>query len=225
MPDAIWIIMYDLKRDREMEYLEWFDEVHIPEKLARPGYTWASHYQVLRGDDETASGDRDMGYIAMFGGEASSVFYNPSPAQLAPSQPKETRDMMSCRSNSQALILSGEWAADGQGVVGESKSAIDADMISVVLCDVAGNDMDFGAWLVQDHLKSIAGNSDIISVRKLLASTGTAKHAIFHEHSNPAPTMAFAEAESSEWSARVGGYVTYPFGPPRTAKRLWLAME
>ena len=87
MSDAIWIIMYDLKHDRETEYLEWFDEVHIPEKLARPGYTWASHYQVLPDGGETVSGGRDRGYIAMFGGEATSVFYNPSPAQLAPAQP------------------------------------------------------------------------------------------------------------------------------------------
>ncbi len=221
MPNAIWIIMYDLKRAREDEYLEWFDEVHIPEKLARPGYAWASHYQVMSGDDEATSGERDMSYIAMFGGESTSVFYNPSPAQLAPTQPKETRDMMACRSNSQALILSEEWAVDGQGVNGETKPPIHADMISLALCDVAGNDMDFGAWLVQDHLKSVAENSECTSVRKLLASTGNAKHAIFHEHSNPVQTMAFAEADSSEWSARIGGYVTYPLGAPRTAKRFW----
>jgi hypothetical protein len=217
--------MYDLIRDREDEHLEWFHEVHMPEKLARPGYTWASHYQVLCGENETISGDPDRGYIAMFGGEASSVFYNPSPAQLAPTQQKETRDMMGCRSNAQSLILSGEWAADGQGVIGNPTSAIDADMISLALCDVAGNDMDFGAWLVQDHLRSIAGDSECSSVRKFLASTGNVKHAIFHEHSNPVQTMAFTKANSSEWSARVDGYVTYPLGAPRTAKRFWPAIK
>ncbi len=225
MQNAIWIIMHDLKRAREAEYLEWFHEVHIPEKLARPGYTWSSHYQVLRGGDETSSGDGDMGCIAMFGGRDASVFYNPSPAQLAPTQPAETRDMMGCRTNSRSLILSGEWAADGHGVVGETKSAIDADMISVALCDAAGNDEDFGAWLVQEHLKSIAQDSDCIRVRKFLASTGGAKHAIFHERSNPAPPMAFAETESSEWSARVEGYVTFPLGVPQTARRLWPALS
>jgi len=213
MPTAIWIIMHGLQPAREAEYLEWFHDVHIPEKLAREGYTWASHYQVLS--------DGDSGYIAMFGGRDASVFYNPSPAQLAPAQPAETRDMMGCRTNSRSLILSAEWAAAGDGVVGETKSAIDADVICVALGDAAGNDMDFGAWLVQDHLKLIARDSGCIGVRKFLASTGGAKHAIFHERSGPAPSMAFAEPESSEWSARVAEYVTFPLGGPQTARRLW----
>ena len=74
MPTAIWIIMHGLQPAREAEYLEWFHDVHIPDKLAREGYIWASHYQVLS--------DGDSGYIAMFGGRDASVFYNPSPAQL-----------------------------------------------------------------------------------------------------------------------------------------------
>ena len=221
MAASVWLLNYDIAAADRDHYLSWFHDEHIPEKLARPGYTWASHYQVLPDGDETVSGGRDMGYIAMFGGVSTNVFYNPSPAQLAPAQPMETRDMMACRSNSQALILTAEWAADGQGVIGETRSDIDADMISVALCDVAGNDMDFGAWLVQDHLKSVAEEGNCSSVRKLLASSGVVKHAIFHEHSSAVGSMTFAEAESSEWSARVGEYVTYPLDTPRTAKRLW----
>ncbi|MBE9553466.1 MAG: hypothetical protein IMF05_08385 [Proteobacteria bacterium] len=224
MTNAVWIIMYELQRARAAEYLEWFHDVHIPEKLARPGYDWASHYQVLRDGDEASSDDGDLACIALFGGRATSVFYNPSPAQLKPTQSAETRDMMTCRKNSRSLILSGEWAVDGHGVANESKPAIDAEMIAVALCDVAGNDEDFGAWLVQGHLESIARDQGCTGVRKFLASTGGAKHAIFHERSNPAAApLVFADTEVDEWTARVKEYVSHPLGAPKTARRLWSA--
>lgn len=221
MPSAIWIISYDLKKARKDEYLQWFHNVHIPEKLARPGYTWATHYQVLR-DVEMSSDEPHMGCIALFGGQSTSVFYNPSPAQIKPTQSAETRDMMTCRMNSRSLILTGEWASKGQGIDADIKSAINANIISVTLCNAAENDEDFGAWLVQDHLKSALQVPGCNRVRKFLASTGGAKHAIFHERANlSTQSMAFAGAESGEWGARVEAYVSYPLGQPKTAIRLW----
>ena len=215
MTSAIWLIMHDLPQARADEYLEWFHEVHIPEKLARPGYDWASHYQVVR------EGGGDMGCIALFGGAATSVFYNPSPAQLKPTQPAETRDMMTCRKNSRSLILSGEWAVDGGGVANENKPAIDAEMIALALCDTAGSDEDFGAWLAQVHLPAAARDQGCIGVRKYLASTGGAKHAIFHERTDIAPPpLAFADPENDAWTARVEDYVSHPLGAPETARLL-----
>ena len=38
MSQAIWILQYDLTSGLEYEYLNWFHNIHIPEKLARPGY-------------------------------------------------------------------------------------------------------------------------------------------------------------------------------------------
>ena len=39
MDRAVWAIIYDLPEEGRDEYMEWFHGVHIPEKLARPGYT------------------------------------------------------------------------------------------------------------------------------------------------------------------------------------------
>jgi hypothetical protein len=162
-----------------------------------------------------------MACIALFGGRNTSVFYNPSPAQLKPTQSAETRDMMSCRKNSRSLILSGEWAVDGHGAANESKPAIDAEAVAVAFCDVAGNDEDFGAWLAQVNLESIARDHGCTGVRKFLASTGGARHAIIHERTgHAAPPLAFTEEETNEWTARVGEYVNHPLGAPQTARLL-----
>lgn len=207
MSSAIWLISYHLKREREDQYLEWFRDVHVPEKLARPGYTWASHYRTA--SPETA--DNSALYLALFGGETSAVFYNPSPAQIAPKQPPETRTMMACRLESRAMILSSEWATTDRHEIGGDCSPVDAESINLTLCDVSGNDMDFSAWLVQEHLPSLAG----CSVRKFLASSGDARHAIIHARkADTTPPLAFADAAAGEWSARVAGYLNYPLDRP-----------
>ena len=38
MSNAIWTLIYDIAEENRDEYLAWFHEVHILEKLARDGY-------------------------------------------------------------------------------------------------------------------------------------------------------------------------------------------
>ena len=45
MDRGIWAIWYDIPAEHRSEYLDWFHQVHIPDKLARPGYLWAAHYR------------------------------------------------------------------------------------------------------------------------------------------------------------------------------------
>lgn len=195
MASAIWCIMYDLQMDREAEYLTWFHDVHIPEKLARPGYTWAAHYRVRRDGDTNR-------YIALFGGESSAVFYNPSPAQIKPTQKPLTRDMMSCRSNAASLIMADEWTGVG---LGAAETAIASKVISFAALDAPGQDEAFGAWLVQKYLKTVAQ----LGMRKFLASTGGAKHVVI--------TMG----EAGAWKDQAPDYLEYPLGDPLTAERVW----
>jgi hypothetical protein len=212
MSNAIWMITYELRRKREAAYLEWFHEVHVPEKLARPGYSWASHCRATNADTD----DGAPHYLALFGGETTSVFFNPSPAQLAPKQPAETRDMMACRVSSRALILTGEWVAADDGAPSAGGGPVDAEAISLTLCDAAGNDMDFGAWLIQEHLPLVAGNT----IHKLLASSGDVRHAIIHaRNADAAPPRSFADATDGEWSAKVASYLNHPLDRSLIAMR------
>ena len=218
MAGAVWMIIYDLERTQADEYLRWFDEVHIPEKLARPGYTWAAHYQVTA-DDNAANST----YVALFGGTDSRVFYNPSPAQIKPSQPPETRRMMACRANSRMLILAEEWSWDGAAGAPADSSNIAAERIQLALFDANDNDENLGAWLVQDYLENPARAG---VTRKYLSSTGAVRHVLLHELA-PAedPADAFVAGAANDWSARVSGYLSYPAGLPCLARRVWPAAD
>jgi hypothetical protein len=213
MAAAIWMIIYDLDRAHSARYLQWFNDVHIPEKLARPGYTWAAHYQIIANDVSA-----DSRYIALFGGTDSRVFYNPSPAQIKPNQSPETRTMMSYRANSEMLILTEEWASDGDTGL-ETSPLISAPSISLALFNANENDENLGAWLVQDYLVNSAGSG---VTRKFLASTGTARHVLVHEsgeHENPRESIV--DSSSSDWSAQVSNSLSYPSGDPLVARRVW----
>ena len=214
MATAIWMIIYDLDRTHADRYLRWFDEVHIPEKLARPGYSWAAHYQVVA----EGSDDRSR-YIALFGGTDSRVFYNPSPAQIKPAQPPETRRMMSYRSNSKMLILSEEWAFDGDSGSSAASPQVIAPRIKLGLFNANENDENLGAWLVQDYLAG-AGKSGL--TRKFLASTGEVRHVVVHEMAEGGvPGDSIVDASASDWSGQVSNYLVYPAGVPLVAQRVW----
>ncbi|MEK9672315.1 MAG: hypothetical protein VW268_07405 [Rhodospirillaceae bacterium] len=173
MSDAVWLILYGLNDGRTEEYVDWFHGVHIPEKLARPGYTWASHYQSE--DDNLVDGGPLC--LALFGAETTAVFHDPSPAQLAPKQPPETKAMMRLRVNSGALIAAGEWSADASGRPGPYVPPIEDAAIRLTLCDAAGDDMAFNAWLVQEHLSALAPGGRL---HKLAATTGNPRHVLIH---------------------------------------------
>ena len=213
MAAAIWMIIYDLDRTHSDQYLQWFNGVHIPEKLARPGYTWAAHYQIIANDDSA-----DSRYVALFGGTDSRVFYNPGPAQIKPKQSPETRTMMSYRANSEMLILTEEWAVDSDSGL-ETNPLISAPSISLALFNANENDENLGAWLVQDYLVNSAGSG---VTRKFLASTGAARHVVVQElAADEVPRNSIVETSSSDWSAQVSNYLSYPTGAPLVARRVW----
>jgi hypothetical protein len=107
MAASVWLLNYDIVAADRDHYLSWFHDEHIPEKLARPGYRWAAHYEVLASNDAAGL----YRYIGMFGGESTKVFLDPSPAQLKLTQTKNTCAMMRLRQNPSAAILAHEWSS------------------------------------------------------------------------------------------------------------------
>ena len=206
------MIIDDLDRAHADRYLRWFDEVHIPEKLARPGYTWAAHYQVIVDEKQG-----DSRYIALFGGTDSRTFLDPSPAQIKPHQPAETRAMMAHRSNSKMLILSEEWTFDSDNAAAESSPRINAESIGVALFDAGANDETLGAWLVQDYLAN-AGKAGV--ARKFLASAGEPRHVLVQELGKHETAQGTTQ---DAWSERVSSVPSRASVSALVARRVWPA--
>ena len=184
MTGAIWALAYDISNDDSQSYLDWFHQIHIPEKLARPGYRWATHFE------GSATTPNMQSYIALFGGISTRIFLDPSPAQLKTKQDDLTREMMARRHNPFATILAYEWrdgstpsTSNGDAVAPE---AINSDWLDFLVIDVAGQGEAIGAWAVQNLLPKLqkdnpnAAKTTTIT-HKLISVTGAPAHILFYE--------------------------------------------
>lgn len=223
MTGSIWLISYDIAAKNEVAYLDWFHDVHIPEKLARPGYTWAAHYEVIAPDgkpvaigEDTAAGEA-RGFVAIFGGVDTRTFLDPSPAQIKPNQPPLTREMMTMRLGSKSLIAAAEWRHEGAGV-----DAPGYPYLELTASDTPGNDEDYGAWCVQvlcPHLGALPGFE---VAAKWLSTTAAAKHVVVASFATLAALQAcHGERPRDAWSERVAGYQDFRDGRALLARRIW----
>ena len=211
---GIWIINYALAEAATESYLEWFRREHIPEKLARPGYTWAAHYRSVLDAAATAVPVR---YTALFGGTDSRVFYNPSPAQIKPTQPPLTREMMAHRRSPEMVIASMEWCQTvGPGLPLATADTLDQsfDQYSCLLWlqfDVAADDQSLSAWCCQQLPEIVAQNAagitggllnDQLLLSKWLAGTGEQRHHLLL-HWSPVATSVPAPSPHRQLAALV----------------------
>ncbi|MCB1740520.1 MAG: hypothetical protein KDK91_09135 [Gammaproteobacteria bacterium] len=215
---AIWTILYDIASEERERYLAWFHDVHIPEKLARPGYTWAAHYACVDNADAATTG-----FIALFGAESSRVLHSPSPAQIKPTQTELTRSMMGLRIEPRVGILIEEWRCVGRAGCGLLiNDQVDAPAIRLDCLDAVGADEDLHAWCAQQHAPRIGGSDGCTAVHKLRASSGALPHAVLQQFRSVAHCTQANEADMDDaWTGRVEGYVARPAGAPRIARRIW----
>ena len=120
------------------------------------------------------------------------------------------------------LILAEEWAFDGASGAPPDGAEITAEKINLALLDTRDDDQDLGAWLVQDYLVG-SGKSGV--TRKLLASTGAARHVLLHEVGvDEMERGSLVDALARDWSAQASNQPGYPAGAPVVARRIWPAL-
>ncbi|MBU2582047.1 MAG: hypothetical protein KJ622_10050 [Alphaproteobacteria bacterium] len=226
MDGAIWAILYDLGEEHRGDYLDWFDNVHIPEKLARPGYISAGHYAVISKDGTPRSvGDGDSsegtaGYIAVFGGTDTAVFLNPSPAQIKPNQSELTRTMMGYRSNSNSIVAAREWSFE----IRPGVAAGAAEAVLITCCDVPGQDEAYGAWCVQALRPALSEMQGFRSMSKYLPTVGQMKHVTLSGFSSGDQGFAALDiAIAPDWGERSPVVLEHFPGSPYVARRIWPA--
>ena len=222
MDRGIWAIWYDIAPEHRDEYLDWFHHVHIPEKLSRPGYCWAAHYAL-------GHGGRGRGYVALFGGETTQTFLNPSPGQLAKKQSAETKRFIGMRLNPAAAILAEEARVDGPEAGTREARGTTAPVIQIGHYDAPSPAVedDLGGWYAQERFPLLRTLPGCVGARKLLATVGAHKHAILHEFvSLEARERHFGPHEAQRddpqtWMGRVVPQLRHAPYSPGVGLRLW----
>lgn len=243
MDRGLWAIWYELPENRgaRSEYLDWFHRVHIPERLSRPGYLWAAHYELGHGGprfqrvvDHLAHADeaglgRGRGFLAIFGGQTAHTFLNPSPGQLGERQDALTRRMTGVRRQSYSCIFAEEIRIDGPEVAQRGPGMTPGPFVQMGNFNVASHETedDVGAWYAQHRLPFMASMPGCIGARKLLATAGWGKHSILYEYTSlEAREERFIphEEEAHEpasWTARVLAQLVHAPCSPAVGRRIW----
>jgi hypothetical protein len=218
MSTAIWLLDYSVAGDSLDSYLDWFHGVHVPEKLARAGYTWAAHYRVVEAQPQA---ERSR-FLGMFGGETPRVFFDPSPAQLKLRQNDETRNMMGLRIDGRSTVYCEEWESHAGGNATRSRRDLLSPVLRVERYEADGHEEDLAAWCAQEHVPHFAGSDGCSASRKLIAAAGGPRHLVVHELNSIAAAQDIAASEPlSEWGQRIDASVSQPFGPALIAERIW----
>lgn len=237
---AIW---YELPEDRSArtEYVDWFHSKHIPEKLSRPGYLWAAHYELGHGGprfqkvvdglvhtDEPELG-RGRGFLALFGGLTTHTFLNPSPRQLKERQDALSRRMIGLRQQAYACVFAEETRVDGPELAQRGPGITPGPFIQMGNFNVASYKIedDVGAWYAQHRLPFMAAMPGCIGARKLLATAGWGKHSILYEYTSlEAREQHFIPHEeqahdAASWTARILPQLVHAPCSPAVGRRIW----
>ena len=241
MDSGIWAIWYELPAECTSEYLDWFHRVHIPEKLARPGYLWAAHYELGHGGTRfqkvvdglvharTSGLGRGAGYLALFGGLTAHTFLDPSPGQLRERQTPETQRMIGSRREVYACIFAEETRVDGPEIAQRGPGITPGPVIQMGNFNVDSHTIedDVGAWYAQHRLPFMASMPGCIGARKLLATAGWGKHSILYEYVSLearqerfVPHEELTHAEGS-WTSRVLPRLVHAPCSPAVGRRIW----
>ena len=203
MTVGIWLLFYDIAAADRDHYVDWFHRRHIPEKLARPGYRWAAHFEAPAEPDKNEL----YHYIGMFGGDSTRVFLDPSPAQLKLTQSDETLSMMARRQNPSSAILVHEWSlfspTDAHaGTASDTTCAgINAPHIQILTIEGQAHDEMIGSACAQKLAPGFAWHENAIACHKMTNVMGGPRH-----------MMLFARNDI--WPADRGfGLLDLPLGP------------
>lgn len=219
MDRGTWAIWYGIEDKDSSAYMSWFHEVHIPEKLSRPGYLWAAHYAL----------DGENGYLALFGGATAHTFLSPSPAQLAQRQSAETKHFMSMRRQSSTSILAEEIRVDGPETSQRAEDGTTGPVIEFASYDAEGPaaEADVGAWYAQEHLPLLSKLPGCIGARKLLSTVGAQKHAFLQEFVSQESRRRYCDShdaqvrDPSTWTARIQTQLSHAPRSPAIGTRIW----
>ena len=188
MAASVWLLNYDIAASDRDHYLSWFHDDHIPEKLARPGYRWAAHYEAPASHDAAGL----YRYIGMFGGDSTKVFLDPSPAQLKLTQTENTRAMMRLRQNPSAAILAHEWSSFATDNILDMR--IDGPYIALLSIEALQHNERVGSIAAQHLAPDFVAQDGAIACHKFTNVMGAPRHMMLFEMASGGCRPGSAEA-------------------------------
>ncbi|MEJ0093193.1 MAG: hypothetical protein WDN46_07110 [Methylocella sp.] len=147
----------------ESRFHKWYDEEHIPLRMAVPGFVSAQRYRDLADDAR--------GFLAIYEVADAGVMKSPAYQELK-TKPSETTHQMLSSVSGFTRYIAAETSARRQPNE-RGAAAIDAALVYAVWFEVPETALsDFDAWYEIDHVPHLMGCKDWLMVRRFRVVDG-----------------------------------------------------
>jgi hypothetical protein len=242
LADSLWISWYDLREENRDAYVSWLHGTHMPQLVARRGFSWAAHYKSeekpimsgiprgapsrLHSTDDTAI-PRGNAYILVVGAEHPHVFADPTVDELREQLPAADRKMLDMRVGERVNIFVEEARADGPEASKRDAKGCPAPCIQLGSFNRgSASENEILAWYARWRLPSMSKLPGCVGIRKLVSVSGWAKHGVLYEFTSLDarnkyfPDHEKANPEKNAWTDRLVRNLLHAPGSPSVALRL-----
>ena len=185
---GLLVIWTDIAPEYEVEFNQWYDQEHIPQLLAVPGFQTGRRYQAVEGQPRYIAVYQLADEHVLKGDAFRAVRENPTPwtAKLRPHFRNTQRGVF-------RQIFS-------HGVSPEKPAEV---VLTVRLNTPADHERAFNEWYDEDHVPALVGVPGVYCARRYVAVDGDPKYLAIYEMRDGAAT------KSPEWEqARLYGRTT-----------------
>jgi len=243
---AIWMNWYDLPDQGREQYLSWLHEKYIPKMMAKPGFLWAGHYASMKvppparlthvRDSAVPTGSD---FILLFGGENSYAFTQGADTYMKPGPDRpgrlnvkltdEDRKMLAMRIGDRKTIMIEEARVEGPEGCNREGSMVPGASIQIgnFCANSFAAEEELLSWFGDWRMEALGKLAGCIGARKLISSTGWAKHGCMYEFASEKaraenyPKLRTIYPDVAVWTDRFTRNLIHAPGSPMVATRIW----
>jgi hypothetical protein len=198
---ALLFVVADFDPAREAAVNQWYDNRHVPQRKALPGWRTAQRYELISGAHPGQVGPK---YAAAYDLDSVDALKTPEYLSLSqpPTQTDEDRQMVASFQNSMRCVLT--LISD---TIGDTSIPYgDAQVLNAVgLQPHAGYEDEYNAWYDDEHIPLISRVPGVLRVRRFLGGEGPLRYLTLWDHANTSvrASEAFIRAAETPWTRRM----------------------
>lgn len=237
MDEGIWAVWFDLDKKVKSSHIKWLHKTYLPEISARPGISWAAHYELhpeiyAKRRSRLTHTDEPIGQalqqLVLIGAASSNIFFHQDSPLDKKNQSKETRARLAERQESRWMVTREEYRVNGPEYDISVPGGVPGACIQMGSFNMTTpeSEIGLGKWYEQLRYADFARTPSCIRMRKLLGVAGWAKHGVLYEFiSNEARAKNMesggGSVDESAWAEDVIAKTVHSPGSPVIGLRQW----